>query len=92
MTSALAIPDCDKFDVDLVELSFERVKDVAEHDYLDRIPTSFTLSPKQITRLRHAAHTLVDESPELRALSRRVRARRARRQTRTVGTRRQRHK
>jgi NTE family protein len=63
---ALAIPDCDKFDVDLVELSFERVKDAGEREYLDRVPTTFTLSSEQITRLRRAAHLLVDESPELR--------------------------
>jgi len=63
---ALAIPDCDKFDVDLVELSFERVKDATEREYLDRVPTAFTLSSEQIIRLRRAAHLLVDESPELR--------------------------
>jgi NTE family protein len=63
---ALAIPDCDKFDVDLVELSFDRVKDPAERKYLDLVPTAFTLSHEQIIRLRRAAHLLVDESPELR--------------------------
>ena len=64
--AALAIPDCDKFDVDLVELSFERVKDVAERTYLDRVPTAFTLSAEQVSRLRNAAHLVVTESPELR--------------------------
>jgi NTE family protein len=64
--SALAIPDCEKFDVDLVELSFERVKDIAERTYLDRVPTAFTLSTEQVSRLRNAAHVLVTESPELR--------------------------
>jgi len=59
------IPDCDKFDVDLVELSFEQVKDADERAYLDRIPTSFTLSGGEIERLRRAARQLVDESPEL---------------------------
>jgi len=63
---ALAMPDCDKFDVDLVELSFERIKDPVEREYLDRVPTAFTLSSEQIIRLRRAAHLLVDESPELR--------------------------
>jgi hypothetical protein len=63
---ALAIPDCNKFDVDLVELSFDRVKDADEREYLDRIPTAFTLSTEQIIRLRRAAHLLVEESPELR--------------------------
>jgi NTE family protein len=63
---ALAIPDCNKFDVDLVELSFDRVKDANEREYLDRVPTAFTLSTEQIIRLRRAAHVLVEESPELR--------------------------
>lgn len=63
---ALAIPDCDKFDIDLVELSFDRVQDPAEREYLDRVPTAFTLKQEEIIRLRRAAHTLVEESPELR--------------------------
>jgi NTE family protein len=63
---ALAIPDCDKFDVDLVELSFERIKDPAEREYLDRVPTAFTLSSEHIIRLRRAAHLLLEESPEMR--------------------------
>jgi len=63
---ALAIPDCDKFDVDLVELSFDRIKEPAEREYLDRVPTAMTLSLEQIVRLRRAAHLLVEESPELR--------------------------
>lgn len=64
--SPLPIADCDKFDIDLVELSFDRVRDEAERDYLDRIPTAFTLSTEQIARLRHAARQLVEESPEMR--------------------------
>jgi NTE family protein len=64
--TALAIPDCDKFDVDLVELSFDRVKDAPEREYLDRVPTAMTLSSEQIIRLRRAARLLVEESPELR--------------------------
>jgi len=63
---ALAIPDCDKFDVDLVELSFDRVKDSVEREYLDRVPTAMTLSSEEIIRLRRAAHLLVEESPEMR--------------------------
>jgi hypothetical protein len=64
--TSLAIPDCDKFDVDLVELSFDRVRDSEEREYLDRVPTTFTLSTEQIIRVRRAAHLLVEESPELR--------------------------
>jgi NTE family protein len=64
--TSMAIPDCDKFDVDLVELSFDRVRDAEEREYLDRVPTTFTLSPEQIVRVRRAAHLLVEESAELR--------------------------
>jgi NTE family protein len=64
--STLAIPDCDKFDIDVVELSFDRVQDAAEREYLDRVPTAFTLSSEEIIRLRRAAHLLVEESPEMR--------------------------
>jgi len=64
--STLPIPDCDKFDIDLVELSFDRVKNAEEHEYLDRIPTAFTISTEEITRLRRAARLLVEESPEMR--------------------------
>jgi NTE family protein len=63
---ALAIADCEKFDVDLVELSFERVKDPEERKYLDLVPTAFTISTEQTGRLRRAARLLVEESPELR--------------------------
>jgi NTE family protein len=64
--TSIEIPDCDKFDVDLVELSFDRIKEASEREYLDRIPTAFTLSSEEIIRLRRAAHTLVEESPELK--------------------------
>jgi NTE family protein len=63
---ARVIPQCDRFDVDLVELSFERVRDEGERAYLDRVPTKFTLSRQQIERVRRAAHLLVEESPDLR--------------------------
>ena len=64
--ATLAIADCDKFDIDLVELSFDRVRDATEREYLDRIPTAFTITAEQIARLRRAAHQLVEESPEMR--------------------------
>jgi NTE family protein len=64
--TSLPIPDCGKFDVDLVELSFDRVREPDEREYLDRVPTTFTLSLQQIARVRRAAHLLVEESPDLR--------------------------
>jgi NTE family protein len=64
---AHVVPGCERFDVDLVELSFERVKDPVEREYLDRVPTSLTLSSEQIIRVRRAAHVLLEESAELRS-------------------------
>jgi NTE family protein len=64
--STLPMPDCDKFDIDLVELSFDRIQDEAERKYLNLVPTAFTLSSEEIIRLRRAAHQLVEESPEMR--------------------------
>jgi hypothetical protein len=69
--SALAIPDCDKFDVDLVELSFERVKDAEERDVPRPDPTSFTLA-EEIIRLRRAAELLVEGVTRTRALPRAI--------------------
>jgi hypothetical protein len=53
--------------VDLVELSFEQVKDPEERKYLGLVPTAFTISTEQTSRVRRAAQVLVNESPELRA-------------------------
>ncbi len=64
--STLPMPDCDKFDIDLVELSFDRIQDEAERKYLNLVPTAFTLSSEEIIRLRRAAHQLVEDSPEMR--------------------------
>ncbi len=64
--TAQAVPDCATFEVDLVELSFDRVKDQAERGFLDLVPTTLTLSSEQIARVRKAAHLLVEESPDLR--------------------------
>jgi NTE family protein len=61
-----AVPHCDRFDVTLVELSFEKMPEQSDRDYLDRIPTAFTLSTEQTSRLRSAAKQLIDSSPELR--------------------------
>jgi hypothetical protein len=42
------------------------VRDPQEREYLDRVPTAFTISSEQTLRVRRAAKLLVDESPELR--------------------------
>ena len=46
-----------------VEVSFERLADPAERSYLRKVPTSFTLKPEQVDRLRQAAGRILRESP-----------------------------
>jgi NTE family protein len=58
--------DCAKFEVELVELAFDQLQDAAEREYLDRIPTTATLPPADVARLRRAAQQLVTESADLK--------------------------
>jgi len=47
-----------------IEVSFAALKDKAERDYLNQLPTSFALSGEAVDRLRAAAMTIILESPE----------------------------
>ena len=51
-----------------IDVSFSALKDVAEQDYLNDLPTSFVLSDEQVDRLRAAAGTIIEESPEFKRL------------------------
>jgi NTE family protein len=60
-------PDADIYPVDV---SFPALKDPAERDYLNQLPTSFVLPDEAVDRLRAAAARIVLESPELQRLAR----------------------
>jgi len=60
-------PDADIYPVDV---SFPRLKDPAEREYLNQLPTSFVLPDAAVDRLRAAAAKILLESPELRRLER----------------------
>jgi len=53
-----------------VELKFDALKDEAERSYFKRLPTSFSLKPEDVDKLREVAQRLLDESGEFQRLLR----------------------
>jgi NTE family protein len=51
-----------------IDVSFARIKDKAEREYLDNLPTTFVLTDEQVDRLRAAATNIILEAPEFRRL------------------------
>ena len=65
-------PDVDIFAIDV---SFAALKDKAEFEYLNGLPTSFVLPDEAVDRLRAAAGTIIMASPEFQSLVKEVGAR-----------------
>ena len=63
--AALIVPQIEIYAIDV---SFPRLKDKAERDYLNQQPTSFVLPPEAVDRLRAAAGTIMKSSPEFQRL------------------------
>jgi len=64
MVNDVRTPDATIYTIDV---SFNRLADRTERDYLNELPTSFSLSPEaveQVDRLRAAAATIIEVSPE----------------------------
>jgi NTE family protein len=51
-----------------IDVSFEGLPDKAERDYLNQQPTTFVLPAEAVDRLRAAAGTIIEASPELKRL------------------------
>ena len=62
---ALKVPE---IDIRAIDVSFAALKDRAEFDYLNELPTSFVLPDEAVDRLRAAAGTIVMQSPEFHRL------------------------
>jgi NTE family protein len=56
-------------------VSFPRLKDKAEFDYLNSLPTSFVLPDVAVDRLRASAGAIIQSSPEFQRLLKDIRAR-----------------
>jgi NTE family protein len=55
---------CDDFKAHLVVVDFDNIKDDEKREFLKEIPTSFSLTPEQVTALRQAGKQLLQESDE----------------------------
>ena len=65
IVEALRVPEPEIYAIDV---SFPKLKDKAELDYLNQQPTSFVLPPEAVDRLRAAAGTIIMASPEFQRL------------------------
>jgi NTE family protein len=61
----LKVPNAEIYAIDV---SFSKLDDKAEFDYLNSQPTSFVLKPEAVDRLRAAAGTIIAKSPEFKRL------------------------
>jgi NTE family protein len=65
LAQLLHAPDIDLYAIDV---SFPALKDKAEAEYLNNLPTSFVLPPEAVDRLRAGARTIIRSSPEFQRL------------------------
>jgi NTE family protein len=62
MTEIMNAPNADIY---VVDVSFKALQDKSERDYLNQLPTSFTLPDQAVDRLRAVARMLILNSPDL---------------------------
>jgi NTE family protein len=72
LTQAIAVPHIEVYPVDV---SFSALKDKAEFEYLNNLPTSFVLPPEAVDRLRAAAGKILLDDPEFQRLLKDLNAR-----------------
>jgi NTE family protein len=65
LAQVVNVPNVDLYAVDV---SFAALKDKAEFEYLNSLPTSFSLPPEAVDRLRAAAQTIILSSPEFQRM------------------------
>ncbi len=67
LAKAISAPPIEIYPIDV---SFAALADKAEVEYLNSLPTSFVLPAEAVDRLRAAARTIVESSPEFKRLLR----------------------
>jgi NTE family protein len=55
-------------EIHVIDVSFRALKDKAERDFLNQLPTSFVLADDAIDRLRAAAATIIFDSPDFQQM------------------------
>ena len=61
---------CGDIEFYVVEVKFDALKDPAERTYFKRLPTSFSLPPEEVDKLRQAAGRILSDSSEFKRLLR----------------------
>jgi NTE family protein len=59
---------CGDIEFYLIEVKFDALKDESERTYFKQLPTSFKLSPEEVTKLREVAGRLLNDSKEFQRL------------------------
>ncbi len=67
LARAVDVPDIELYAIDV---SFAALPDPVEREYLNSMPTTLSLAPEQVDRLRAAARTIIRDSPEFQRLVR----------------------
>jgi NTE family protein len=62
-----AITNAPNADIFVIDVSFQALKNNAERNYLNQLPTSFALPHEAVDRLRAAAASIILDSPDFRA-------------------------
>lgn len=62
------IIDTPNIDLRTINVAFSQLKDVQEFEYLNGLPTSLTLPPEAVDRLRAAAKSIILESPDFKQI------------------------
>jgi NTE family protein len=65
LCAAIRVPQAEIYTIDV---SFAALPDAKEREYLNLQPTSFVLPPEAVDRLRAAAGTIIEASPEFQRL------------------------
>jgi len=67
LARAVDVPDIELYAIDV---SFAALPDPVEREYLNSMPTTLSLAPEQVDRLRAAARIIIRDSPEFQRLVR----------------------
>jgi NTE family protein len=70
MSEAQAEASIPKLSMEVLDVSFDAIRDPKERDYFMNLPTSFVLEPAEVDKLREVAGRLLRQSPEYQQIVR----------------------
>lgn len=66
--TTLPNPRANEIDYAFIDVAFDQIKDDTERQYLNALPTSFSLRPEQVDRVRGAAAEIMRNHPAIKRL------------------------